>query len=128
MAAGLIVLLPGIALVDSLEELSNGQLSAGSSRLAGVGVVFLALTFGAVAGYKAAEIWPQIHDVEAVHLPEWVVLPALLVVTLGSLLRFRLQPRDWWLVLGDKCAGLCRVALGRAVLGLYAGAFLGGLC
>ena len=59
LAAGLIVLLPGIALVDSLEELANGQLTAGASRLAGVGVIFLALTFGSIVGYAAAELWPK---------------------------------------------------------------------
>ncbi len=72
LAAGLVVLLPGISLVDALEELASGQLTAGASRLASVGVVFLSLTLGAVTGYQLAEIWPKIRDVEPHHLPEWL--------------------------------------------------------
>jgi uncharacterized membrane protein YjjP (DUF1212 family) len=124
LAAGLIVLLPGIALVDSLEELANGQLTAGASRLAGVGVVFLALTFGSIVGYSAAEMWPKVHSVEAVHLQEWFILPALLVVAVGSTLRFRARFSDVWLILGASTLALVGTRLGTAYIGHLAGPFL----
>ncbi len=124
LAAGLIVLLPGISLVDSLEELANGQLTAGGSRLAGVGVVFLSLTFGAVIGYAVAELWPTIHDVEPHHLPEWCIGPALLVVAIGSLLRFRACWRDWWVILIASALALVGSRLGKQYVGELAGPFL----
>ncbi len=124
LAAGLIVLLPGIALVDSLEELAGGQLTSGASRMAGVGAVFLALTFGAIVGGTLSQVWPQIKDVEAVHLPEWSVLPALLVVAIGSTLRFRAQNRDAWLILGASTLALVGSRAGSYYIGHFAGPFL----
>ena len=53
LASGLIILLPGLALVDSLEELAHGQLVAGGARLAGVAVVLLAMTFRRGTGVGA---------------------------------------------------------------------------
>jgi len=124
LAAGLIVLLPGIALVDALEELANGQLTAGASRLAGVGAAFLTLTFGAITGYAGAEVWPTIRDVEPTHLPEWFVLPALLAVAVGSTLRFRARTRDGWIILGASALALVGSRFGTAYVGHLAGPFL----
>ena len=59
LAAGLIILLPGIMLVDATEELAQGHLVAGSSRMAGVGVVFLAMTIGVLLGLKVTEFIPS---------------------------------------------------------------------
>jgi len=61
LASGLIVLLPGISLVDSVEELSHGHLASGGARMAGVFVAFLALTFGAVLGEGVARYVPETH-------------------------------------------------------------------
>jgi uncharacterized membrane protein YjjP (DUF1212 family) len=124
LAAGLVVLLPGIALVDALEELANGQLTAGASRMANVGVVFLALTLGAVTGYQLAAMWPKIRDVEPAHLPEWFILPALFVVAMGSLLRFRARASDYWLMLAASVTALVGSRLGKAYVGELAGPFL----
>jgi len=46
LASGMVILLPGLSLVDSIEELANGHLASGGARMAGVGVAFLALIFG----------------------------------------------------------------------------------
>ena len=127
LAAGLIVLLPGIALVDSLEELASGELTSGSSRLAGVGVTFLALTFGAVIGYAASDIWPTIKSIEPVHMPEWAIAPALLVVTVGSMLRFRARTSDWWVILCASALALVGSRLGAHYIGPLAGPFLAAL-
>ncbi len=65
LAAGMIILLPGIMLIDATEELAQGHLVAGSARMAGVGVVFLAMTIGVLLGLKATE-WipgpPVMHE------------------------------------------------------------------
>jgi uncharacterized membrane protein YjjP (DUF1212 family) len=124
LAAGLVVLLPGIGLVDALEELANGQLTAGASRLANVGTVFLALTLGSVTGYQLAEIWPKIHDAEPAHSPEWFLLPALLVVAVGSLLRFRARASDFGIILGASIVALVGSRFGKTYVGELAGPFL----
>jgi len=124
LAAGLVVLLPGIALVDALEELASGQLTAGASRLAGVGVVFLALTFGSVIGYAIADLLPAIADRKALHVPEWFIAPALVAVAFGSMLRFRAALRDWWVILAASGLALIGSRLGKQYAGDLAGPFL----
>jgi len=85
LAAGLIILLPGIMLVDATEELAQGHLVAGSSRMAGVGVVFLAMTIGVLLGLKVNEFLPNAPIVrEPMPLPEWTWLPALVLVALAG--------------------------------------------
>ena len=107
LAAGLIILLPGIALVDAVEELAHGRLVAGGARMAGVGVVFLALTFGAVLGTAATELLPDAPPVAALELlpdriltaltplPSWFLAMALVLVALGSTVRFALAPNTY---------------------------------
>jgi hypothetical protein len=56
LASGLIILLPGLALVDAIEELAHGHLTSGSARLAGVGAILLAMfAVFALAGEACAD-------------------------------------------------------------------------
>lgn len=126
LAAGLIMLLPGMALVDSVEELANGQLVAGAARLAGVGVVFLAVTFGVALGVQLAELLPDLEfAVPEIPLPVWTAVPALVVVAFGSMIRFRAHPQDFVKILAGSTLALVGVRAGTALGGPVAGPFMG---
>ncbi len=128
LAAGLIILLPGLALVDAVEELAHGQLTAGAARLAGVSVALLAMTFGAVLGsilVQATAIIPE--GGVANPLPEWFLVPALLAVAVGSTIRFRARPEDMGIALVASVIALIGSRWGKAALGEYAGPFVAAL-
>ncbi len=128
LAAGLIILLPGLALVDALDELANGHLMGGAGRLAGVGVVFLALTFGVVLGFAITSFLPVIENVQPKTLNEYAVIPALVAVSIGSTIRFRARAADWLIILAASAVALAGSRFGRACMSDFmAGPFLGSL-
>jgi uncharacterized membrane protein YjjP (DUF1212 family) len=127
LAAGLIILLPGMSLVDSLEELASGQLLSGAGRFAGVAVAFLALTFGVISGHTIANCLPETHNVAPDTFPDWAIYPALLVVSIGSLIRFRARPADWPIILGASALALIGSRIGKDYLGDIVGMFLASL-
>jgi uncharacterized membrane protein YjjP (DUF1212 family) len=125
LAAGLIILLPGLALVDAVEELAHGHLTSGSARMAGVGVVLLAMTFGAVLGMIVVP--PDNLDVStavANPLPSWTLVPALAAVAVGSTIRFRARPSDVSICLVASTIALVGSRVGSAYLGVFAGPFM----
>ena len=90
LASGLIILLPGISLVDSVDELGNGHLAAGGARMAGVGVAFLSIAFGAIIGSQVAGLLDRYSpEHTSAPLPQWILIPAMLAIALGSTIRFR---------------------------------------
>src|SRR5262249_49851393 len=128
VAAGLIILLPGISLIDSLSELSRGHLVSGAARMAGVGVGFLAITFGAVVGMSLAGLVPETpQKIESMPLSDWCLLPALLVVSAGSLIRFRARPQDFLVIAAASTAALFTARFGTELLGPAAGPFVAAL-
>jgi uncharacterized membrane protein YjjP (DUF1212 family) len=126
LAAGMIILLPGIMLVDATAELSQGHLVAGSARMAGVGVVFLAMTIGVVLGLRIADFMPSPPVlIKPLALPAWTVLPALVAVALGSTIRFGARLGDYgWVLLGSAVA-LASTRFGTETLGPVCGEFFG---
>jgi len=167
LASGLIILLPGISLVDAVEELSHGHLASGGARMAGVGVAFLALTYGTVLGESIAGYVPESHSppaagssepaetapersapdpeesaenesrsadtdeavapeepVAARPLPTWALIPALLAVAAGSMVRFRSRPVDFFTGLVGSTVALLGARLGTAFAGPFGGPFL----
>lgn len=128
VAAGLIILLPGMSLFDAVDELANGHLASGGSRLAGVAVVFLALAFGGTLGATAAEVLPASREVfQSVPLPDWAILPALACVALGSTIRFRARPRDMLPILLASTIAIAAAKGGSALLGPHVGPFVAAL-
>jgi len=127
LAAGLIILLPGMALVDSLEELASGQLISGAGRFAGVGVAFLALTFGVIVGHSISNFLPDVSNIPPDPLPNWAILPALLVVSVGSLIRFRARAADWPVILVASALALIGSRIAKYYVGDILGMFLASL-
>ena len=132
LASGLIVLLPGLALVDAIEELANGHLTSGAARMAGVGVAFLALVFGVMLGVSLAGIGGEARlDVPGVGFPPWAALPALGVVALVPSAGFGPRLRDWPVTLVASTVAFFGAKmgsrLGNPLLGPFVGALLLGL-
>lgn len=135
LAAGLIILLPGMATVDAVEELASGQLASGGARLAGVVVVFLAMTFGAVLGVATADLvmttaglvgGPDVLEA-ANPLPLWITPIAILAVSFGSMIRFRARTSDLASCLFASLIAFAASRLGTYYLGPISGAFLAAL-
>jgi uncharacterized membrane protein YjjB (DUF3815 family) len=129
VAAGLIILLPGIMLVDAVEELSYGHLVSGGARMAGVAVVFLALTFGSILGTRLADLLPVLPPLqkELQAFPAWGLLPGFLLVAVGSAIRFRARPRDMAAIFAASAVALLAAQEGKQWLGHLAGPFLAAL-
>lgn len=125
IAAGLIILLPGISLIDAVSELSRGHLVSGMARLAGVGVAFLALTFGCVVGISISDLVPHSQQkIQSHPLGEWWLLPALIVVAVGSTIRFRARPKDVLIILAASALSLFTARFAADTLGSATGPFV----
>ena len=125
VASGLIILLPGLALVDAVDELAHGQLTSGASRLAGVGSVLLAMAFGAVLGsaMQQSTQYEALLEVAAPG-PTWWIGVALILVAVGSTIRFRARWSDFWAALLGSTLAIVGSRLGAENLGALVGPFI----
>jgi len=96
--AALIVLLPGLSLTLSLNELGTGHLVSGTARFSGAMMTFMKIGIGAAVGRQAAEFLPgEISTIIPVPLPGWTLWAALMItpLALGVLFRARRQEMIW---------------------------------
>lgn len=126
--AGLIVLLPGLTLTISINELATRNLQSGTARLVGAALVFLQLGFGVALGSKLAEFLPVPPvPLDTAPLPEWTELMALVLVVGALSIIMRARPRDaGWILLAGSVA-YAGARLGANALGPELGAFVGAL-
>lgn len=124
--AGLIVLLPGLSLTVALTELATRNLTSGTSRLTGAGLVFLQLGFGVALGGRLAVVLPAAAPA-ALMPPGWLDLVAMAVLALALSVWLRARPADmgWIALVGAIGYGGARA--GEAAFGTELGAFFGAL-
>ena len=128
IASGLVVCLPGLALVDAIEELASGHLASGGARMAGVGVTFLALIFGSILGVNLAGLAGDLTpEVGPIVFPAWALAPSLAVIALGSVFRFHARPRDWPIILVASAVALVGSRLGGRLGNPLLGPFVGSM-
>jgi uncharacterized membrane protein YjjP (DUF1212 family) len=130
LAAGLIILLPGLAMVDAIEELAHAQMTSGAARMAGVGIALLAMAFGAVLGLSAvpASLALAMEQAEPPVKLGWMwLIPALVAVAAGSTVRFRARPVDFWSALAASTLALVASRYATYALGQFAGPFIAAL-
>ncbi len=125
--SGIIVLVPGLGLLVSMQELGTGNLVAGTSRLAGTVLVFLLLAFGVGLGQHMGGAWLVGVPSIAIPLPDWTLAPALALVALGFLVVFQGRMEDFGWTLGACVLAWGAARLGTTSLGAEAGAGLAAL-
>lgn len=98
-----LILVPGLTFTVAMAELSTRHLVSGTARLTGAGVQFLGLAFGVAMGTKLADVLAGTPAAVApVPLPEWTLVPALLLAPLSFTVLLKARPRDfpWVLAVG----------------------------
>lgn len=123
--ASLIVLLPGLALTNAINELSSQHLVAGTARFAGAITTVLKLTVGvAVAMYLANLLGLQPHVRAWRPQPDWVHWGALALASFSFAVLFRAGRRDYPLVMAAAASGYLISRYGGLAWGSPAGIFL----
>ncbi len=130
--AGLIVLMPGMALTTAVREISSQHLVAGVARMGGAIATLIKLTFGTVAATQLCNAFGiEGRDYALPPLPTWTDYPALLVGALAFAVSFRAARRDWLVVMAAVVLGYLATRWGGALAGKIPaapfGVFLGGL-
>lgn len=93
--AGLIVLVPGLRLVVSMNELATGNLVAGTARLVDTAMTFLSLGFGVALGQRlAAPLLERALQGAPLPVSAWALLPTLLLAAAAFVVIFKARPRD----------------------------------
>lgn len=125
---GVIVLVPGLTVTVAMTELARRHLAAGTARLSGAFLVFVAIAFGVAVGGEVAEaIVGSARSVAPRRLPEWTLTLALAIAPLAfaGLLRARVKDVPWlWL---SATIGYTVVRLGALSFGPALAASLGSL-
>ncbi|NTW86709.1 MAG: threonine/serine exporter family protein [Holophagaceae bacterium] len=123
---GLIVLIPGLRLVVSMNELATGNLVAGTARLVDAGMTFLSLGFGVALGQRlAAPLLDRALLGTPLPLPGWVLLPTLLLAAAAFMVIFKARPSDLPWIFGACALAFYGSRLGATLLGPQFGVGLG---
>lgn len=92
---GVVALLPGLPVTLAMTELARRHLAAGTARLSGALLVFVAIAFGVAVGNQMAEaLMGDVRSFAPRRLPEWTLTLALGVAPLSFALLLRARLRD----------------------------------
>ena len=116
--AGLILLLPGLAITTGVAELAARQLSSGTARLAGATVTLVNLGVGSFLGFAVVTRldWVPRTFAIASHPSTVAVLVAVVATAVSLHVSANARTRDWPLTLGAVVVALAGRALRRLAL------------
>ncbi len=128
MCAGLIVLIPGLTLTISINELATRNLAAGTVRMMGALVLFLEIGFGVAVGLKVGSmLFGPLATAEPAALPGWTLPAALFLAPLSFTVLFKARWRDAGWITAAAVLAFAGARVGAQTLGVEMGAFLGAL-
>ena len=123
--ASLVVLLPGMALTNAVNELSSQHWVSGTARLAGAITTVLKLTIGAVIAVTLAQLLGLEPQVRAMRpQAHWVEWASLLTAAYAFAVIFRAKRSDYGWLMTATIAGYVIARYGGEQWGSPAGVFL----
>lgn len=126
--ASLLVLLPGMALTNAVNELTSQHLVSGTARFSGAVTTVAKLTIGTVIALTLAQLLGVEPQVRALRpQPDWIEWAALPVAALSFAILFRAAGRDYLLVMGAAIIGYLVSRLVGLAWGASIGLFLAAL-
>lgn len=126
--ASLVVLLPGMALTNAVNELTSQQLVSGTARFAGAIATVVKLTVGSMIAVTLAQLLNVDPDVRASRpQPEWVEWAALAATSFAFAVLFKAHRRDYPWVMAAAIAGYMIARYAGAAWGSPVGLFLSAL-
>ncbi|WP_337244493.1 threonine/serine exporter family protein [Luteimonas sp. gir] len=126
--ASLIVMLPGMALTNAINELTSQHLVSGTARFAGAITTVLKLTIGTVIALALAQLLGVSPNVRALRpQPDWVEWGALVVAACAFAILFRAGKRDVLVVMAAAASGYLISRWVGAALGPEIGLFVAAL-
>ena len=136
--ASLIVLIPGLTLTVSINELATRNLVSGTARLMGALMSLFSIGFGVGIGQALALRLSLISSgphaaggaaaaVAATPMPGWTEIVAILLVPCALAVLFRARPRDVLVIVPAAVIGYYGSRTGAALMGPELGAWLGAL-
>ncbi len=126
--ASLIVLLPGMALTNAVNELTSQHLVSGTARFAGAVTTVLKLTVGAVIALYMVDLFGLEPAVQALRpQPAWVEGCSLLIAAFAFAVLFRADRRDYLRVMLAAAGGYLIARYAGEAFGSPAGIFLAAL-
>jgi uncharacterized membrane protein YjjP (DUF1212 family) len=126
--ASLIVLLPGLALTNAVNELTSQHLVSGTARFAGALTTVMKLALGVVIALYAADLLGLQAQVRALRpQPPWVEWGALVMAAFAFAVLFRADRRDYPKVMAAAASGYLIARFGGMAFGSSAGIFLAAL-
>ncbi|MBX3418458.1 MAG: threonine/serine exporter family protein [Pirellulaceae bacterium] len=122
----LIILVPGFSFTVALTELANRHLSSGVARLAGAGVVFLALICGVAIAWRLGSEWRTIPDTTERLVGIWYML-AIGFAPFSFAILFQARVKEWPVIACVAWIGIGVAIMASQWKGMEFGAFLGAL-
>ena len=126
--ASLVVLLPGMAITNAMNELSSQHWVSGTARFAGALTTMMKLTVGAIIAIQVLDILGLHPQVRAWRpQPDWVEWSALVLASFSFAVLFKARRRDYPWVMGAAIAGYMISRYAGLAWGSPAGIFLSAL-
>lgn len=126
--ASLIVLMPGMALTNAVNELTSQNLVSGTARFAGAVSTMIKLTVGVMIALTLARLLgidPHVHALRS--QPAWVEWLALVSASFAFAVLFRANRRDYFVVMAAAATGYLISRWAGQAWGSPAGIFLAAL-
>ncbi|WP_028916500.1 threonine/serine exporter family protein [Pseudoxanthomonas sp. J35] len=126
--ASLVVLLPGMAITNAMNELSSQHWVSGTVRFAGALTTVMKLTVGAMIAVQLLGILGVEAQVRASRpQPDWVEWAAIVLAAFSFAVLFKARRRDYPWVMGAAVAGYLIARYAGQAWGSPAGIFLSAL-
>ena len=106
LMASLIVIIPGLSLTIAMVELAAQNLVSGTARFMGAMVDFFKISFGVMSGVQVGKfIYSTMAPNNSTPLPEYWIIPAIVIGSLAFTIIFKAKPKDLkWILLSGLAA------------------------